>query len=167
MTIDETKKVLSFIWSCFPSAPKLSREDKDRMILSFFRVLYRYSKNDVINAVIDTCKGSKGFAPSVFELEKHIKISAPEYEFLETDREKYLYKKYYLTNVFFEINNPDADQKEIAEFLQIYPDIQTRRDSAYARAEKAYYAANINAASQDIKDIIGVEHGEKISKCLE
>lgn len=160
MTIDETKKVLSFLWSCFPSAPKLSREDKDRMILSFFKVLYRYAQNDVINAVIDTCRGGKCFVPSVFEIEKHVKITLPDIEFISNDRERYLYDKYKYTNVFGEIHtcNDDIQKKEMSEYIDMYPDIQRRRNDAQLEAERLYYSSNEAAASKDIHQFLGVEH---------
>ena len=160
MTIDETKKVLSFLWSCFPSAPRLSREDKDRMIISFFRVLYRYSQIDVINAVIDTCRGTNGFVPSVFDIEKHIRITPPDIEFLSNDRERYLYDKYKYTNVFGEIHtcNDEEEKKELSEYIDMYPDIQRRLNAARLEEERAYYSKNEADASKDIHQYLGVTH---------
>lgn len=69
MNIAQTKQVLSYIWSTHPSAPKYSDEGKTRIIASYFRVLYKYSVNDVLAAVDAVCSDKPTFIPSAYEIE--------------------------------------------------------------------------------------------------
>ena len=161
MTISDTKKVLAFLYSCYPAAPSLAREDKDRMILSFFRVLYKYRTDDVLNAIVECCKDSPKYIPSVFSIESKIKISTPDnIDLLESEREKYLYRKFRFINVFGEIKTCEDSEKraEMIEFLSIFPAIQTHIKQAQASAEQAYYDANASEASNDIKQHLGVTY---------
>ena len=70
MNISQTQQVLSYIWSTHPSAPKYSDDGKTRIIASYFRVLYKYSIDDVLDAVDRVCHESPTFIPSAYEIEK-------------------------------------------------------------------------------------------------
>ena len=70
MNIQQTRQVLSYIWSTHPSAPKFSDDGKTRMIASYFRVLYQYSLEDVMAAVDLACRESPSFIPSAYDIEK-------------------------------------------------------------------------------------------------
>lgn len=169
MTIDETKKVLSFLYSCFPSAPRLARDDKDRMILSFFRVLYKYAQRDVINAIIDTCKKSKGFIPSVYDIAKNIVITpAVDYsDVYQTERERYLDDKYDYVDVYslrtqkrleYDLIGTGAlVLAELDEYIHARDGIKQRRIAAEKAAEIEYYKQNELAAMPDFKRL-GVEY---------
>ncbi|MBQ9396012.1 MAG: hypothetical protein IJU23_10960 [Proteobacteria bacterium] len=89
MNITQTRQVLSYIWSTHPSAPKYTGEDKVRTVAAYFRVLYQYSVEDVMEAVDRICRESPTFIPSAYEIEKrctkHINVEAylpREYEVL-------------------------------------------------------------------------------------
>ena len=69
MNIAQTKQILSYIWSTHPSAPKYSDEGKTRIIASYFRVLYKYSVNDVLAAIDAVCADKPTFIPSAYEIE--------------------------------------------------------------------------------------------------
>lgn len=90
MNIQQTQQVLSYIWSTHPSAPKYSEDGKMRTVAAYFRVLYQYSVEDVLEAVDRICRESPTFIPSAYEIEKrctkHIDVEAylpKEYEVLE------------------------------------------------------------------------------------
>lgn len=178
MTIDETRKILSFLFSAFPSAPRLSREDKDRMIISFFKVLCEYSFNDVLRACIECAKGGRGFIPSVFEIAKNVNIS-PEIAPVDlSERERYLLTKFDGVDVYdlrqkkrleFDLIGSCTAAGEIAEineYIDLKKDIDRRVKSAEVEAIKRYRAFNLERAKPDIIKYLGVEH-EKATTAIE
>lgn len=95
MNIQQTQQVLSYIWSTHPSAPKYSEDGKMRTVAAYFRVLYQYSVEDVLDAVDRVCRESATFIPSAYEIEakctKHADIEAylsSEYELVLERLEK-------------------------------------------------------------------------------
>lgn len=87
MNIAQTQQVLSYIWSTHPSAPKYSDEGKTRIIASYFRVLYKYAVEDVLEAVDRVCHESPTFIPSAYEIEKRCEK--------RVDVERYLTDEYH------------------------------------------------------------------------
>lgn len=94
MNIAQTRQVLTYIWSTHPNAPKLEGDGKTAIIASYFRVLYKYSIDDVLDAVDRVCHES-AFIPSAYEIEakctKHVEIGAylsSEYELVLDRLEK-------------------------------------------------------------------------------
>ena len=69
MNIEQTRQVLTYIWSTHPSAPKLEGDGKTATIASYFRILYKYSIEDVLEAVDRVCRESAAFIPSAYEIE--------------------------------------------------------------------------------------------------
>ena len=95
MNIQQTQQVLSYIWSTHPSAPKYSEDGKVRTVAAYFRVLYQYSVEDVLEAVDRICRESPTFIPSAYEIEakctRHVDIEAylsSEYELVLDRLEK-------------------------------------------------------------------------------
>lgn len=170
MTIDETRKILSFLFSAFPSAPRLSREDKDRMIISFFKVLCEYSFNDVLRACIECAKGCRGFIPSAFEIAKNVKTSITIDLVDLSERERYLLTKFDGVDVYdlrqkkrleYDLIGSCSASKEIDEineFIDLKKDIDKRVKAAEVEAIKQYRAFNLDRAKPDIIKYLGVEH---------
>ena len=69
MNIAQTRQVMAYLWATHPSAPKYTDDDKARTIASYFRVLYKYSVNDVLAAVDAVCADKPTFIPSAYEIE--------------------------------------------------------------------------------------------------
>lgn len=69
MNIAQTRQVMAYLWATHPSAPKYIDDDKARTIASYFRVLYKYSIEDVLEAVDRVCRESATFIPSAYEIE--------------------------------------------------------------------------------------------------
>lgn len=177
MTIDETRKILSFLFSAFPSSPRLSREDKDRMIISFFKILSEYSFNDVLTACIECAKGSNGFIPSAFDIAKNVKITV-NFDVDLSAREKYLLSRYKGVDIY------DLRQKkrleydligsctaageiaEINEYIDIKKDIDGRVKAAEVEAIKRYRASNLERAKPDIIKYLGGDN-EKATTAIE
>ena len=61
MNLSQTRQVLSYLWTTHPSAPKLTDDDKMRSVASYFRVLYRFAIDDVLDAVDKACRKSPSF----------------------------------------------------------------------------------------------------------
>ena len=70
MNIAQTRQVMAYIWATHPSAPKYTDDDKARTVASYFRVLCKYSVDDVMAAVDIICRESPTFIPSAYEIEK-------------------------------------------------------------------------------------------------
>lgn len=178
MTLDETRKILSFLFSAFPSSPKLLREDKDRMIISFFRILYEYSFNDVLRACIECAKGGRGFIPSVFEIAKNVNIS-PEIAPVDlSERERYLLTKFDGVDVYdlrqrkrleYDLIGSCSASKEIDEineYIDLKKDIDNRVKAAEVEAIKRYRAVNLERAKPDLIKYLGVDN-EKATTAIE
>ena len=82
MNIAQTRQVMAYLWATHPSAPKYTDDDKVRTIASYFRVLYGYSLEDVLDAVDRVCKKSPSFIPSAYEIEAACQKSANVEAFL-------------------------------------------------------------------------------------
>ena len=69
MNIAQTRQVMAYLWATHPSAPKYTDDDKARTIASYFRILYKFDINDVLEAVDRVCRESATFIPSAYEIE--------------------------------------------------------------------------------------------------
>lgn len=95
MNIAQTRQVMAYLWATHPSAPKYNDDDKARTIASYFRILYKFDINDVLEAVDRVCRESVTFIPSAYEIEakctRHVEIEAylsSEYELVLERLEK-------------------------------------------------------------------------------
>ena len=71
MTLKETKQLLTMIWSLFPNAPKLTREDKEAMAFAWLAMLWEYSLQDVWKATQVAMSIEQRFVPTAPEVLKH------------------------------------------------------------------------------------------------
>lgn len=80
MNIAQTRQVLTYLWATHPSAGKLDEDSKTAIIASYFRILYRFDINDVLEAVDRVCRESVTFIPSAYEIEakctKHVDVGS-------------------------------------------------------------------------------------------
>ena len=81
MNIAQTRHVMAYIWATHPSAPKYTDDDKVRTVASYFRVLYKYAIDDVMEAVDRFCHESPTFIPSAYEIEAkcHKRVDVERY----------------------------------------------------------------------------------------
>lgn len=156
MSIDETKIVLSYIYSTHINAPKLSKEDKQRVVMSFYRILYKYSMSDVMSSVDVTCASDKGFVPTPYEIEKNIKISIDVSKFLPAEYYKLdaecadlkyenLYRLYYEARAENEVLQTDESQKKMERIkrrIEINEKIAPMYTNAIHEAERHYFSQN-------------------------
>ena len=81
MNLAEMRSVLTYIWSTHPNAPKIDDVSKDLTIQSYFRVLYMYDIQDVLEAVDRTCRESPIYIPSAYQIYKNCErtLNVPAY----------------------------------------------------------------------------------------
>lgn len=107
MNIAQTRQVMAYLWATHPSAPKYNDDDKARTIASYFRILYKFDINDVLEAVDSVCRESATFIPSAYEIEAKCTR--------RVDIEAYLSREYEL--VLERLEKAEARRRE---FKQIY-----------------------------------------------
>ena len=71
MNTRETQQLLSMIWSMFPNAPKLTKDDKTVMVMSWLSLLHEYSVEDVWKAVKRCIDREPRFVPTAPEVMKN------------------------------------------------------------------------------------------------
>lgn len=167
MNIAQTRQVMAYIWATHPSAPKYTDDDKVRTIASYFRVLYGYSLEDVLDAVDRVCKKSPSFIPSAYEIEAACQKSAnieaflpKEYHELDAQYKEFAYCHYQdliLARNEIELAETDADRaKAQARFdgIRARMEIEERMHEIYktalARATEAYDRAQAQLAHNDL-----------------
>lgn len=101
MNLRETQQLLTMLWSLYPNAPKLSKDDKEVMAMAWLTILYEYSLQDVWQAVLKCFEHESRFVPTAPDV---LKRCEKNYHI-----ERYLPAKYYELQ-----NNIDLSSK--AEF---------------------------------------------------
>ena len=87
MNLRETQQLLTMLWSMYPNAPKLTREDKENMAMAWLGLMYEYSLEDVWKAVKMCFEREPRFVPTAPEVLKNCtkdykteRFLPPEYE---------------------------------------------------------------------------------------
>ena len=70
MNLRETQQLLTMLWSMYPNAPKLSREDKEVMAMAWLGLMFEYSLEDVWKAVRRCFEHEPRFVPTAPEVLK-------------------------------------------------------------------------------------------------
>ena len=165
MNLRETQQLLTMLWSMYPNAPKLSRDDKEVMATAWLGLLFEYSLEDVWKAVRQCFEHEPRFLPTAPEVlkrcSKDYKIERylpPEYETLcgkvdlsmraEIDRENL---ERSLLNRQEAKGGLDAEDRELLEGVRkekeiirqidrIWSEASTTARIAYEQAERAKLA---------------------------
>lgn len=157
MNMKETQQLLSMIWSMYPNAPKLSREDKEMMAFAWLGLLYEYSLADVWKAVHRCFASESRFVPTAPEVLRHCtkeyqieRYLPSEYEALRAElREKLGGRSpaevYGLIEMFRKCK-PETDEErrlltDMLDARQILRRLDEIWDIAYATAKNAYASA--------------------------
>lgn len=173
MNINECRQCLSYIYATHPNAPALNADDKTRMVAAYFRVLYKYTLNDVLSAIDRFCQNKPSFIPTAYEIESgivktlDIKRFLPD-EYWQLDKELYQYKAENIYSiqadlrVKYRLATDELEKEKLkAEFenCEKRQEIDKRRAELYSEAEKKaliyYNELCINSAGLE-----GVNHGE-------
>lgn len=167
MNIAQTRQVMAYLWATHPSAPKYSDDDKSRTIASYFRVLYKYSIDDVLDAVDRVCKKSPAFIPSAYEIETacyktpNVEPFLPsEYRELDAQYKEFECSHYpdlILARNRLELAENDAEKAEyqrqfdgIRARMEIEERMHEIHNSALARATEAYDRTQTQMAHNDL-----------------
>ena len=167
MNIAQTRQVMSYLWATHPGAPKYTDDDKARTIASYFRVLYKYSIEDVLDAVDRVCRKSATFIPSAYEIEAacHKRPNvAPflprEYHELDAQYKEFefcYYQDLILARSKLELADTDAEKAEcqrqfdgIRARMEIDERMHEIYNTALARATEAYDRAQAQLAHKDL-----------------
>lgn len=89
--------MLSYIYSTHPNAPALTQDDKTRMVAAYFRILSKYTLQDVLSAVDIYCREKHSFIPTPYEIESKVcrTLDVEQYlpqKYWDLDKELYQYK---------------------------------------------------------------------------
>lgn len=141
MNLAQTCQVLSYLAATHPNFPKYTPEDKQRVAVSYFRILYRFSLPDVLDAVDAACRRARPFLPCVYDIEHEV---APTLHY-----EKYLTAEYYdlerelnelksLSDIELRALNDDDFQSYLADIQSHEVRITNIREKAFELAEYEY-----------------------------
>lgn len=168
MNFQQARQVLSYLWSTHPSAPRIDDNDKARIITSFFRVLYRYSLEDVMDAVDKACRKTPSFLPSAYEIEScctkrpNVDAFLPQ-EYFELDSRYKEYEGCYFNELCraraaraLAQNDDEREQCDtridgIIERINIETQMHDIYERAYVAALEEYERKQAEMASEDLR----------------
>ena len=179
MNLLETRLLLSEAWTLYPSAPRLTPEEKKLTALSWFRTLYEYSYQDARSAFQRAAKKTPRFMPSAFEvLSECVETTIDLDDFLTSEEKKLSTQKFEYTqkfsdNPFIEIaclksardHAEDDDEratltKEIVENIKTYnleQQLFSAREAARRNARSLYHQREIMNAAADFATFCSLE----------
>lgn len=173
MNINECRQCLSYIYSTHPNAPTLTKEDKTRMVAAYFRVLYKYTLNDVLSAIDRFCQDKPSYIPTAYEIESRVVKTLDIERFLpaeywQLDKELYQYKAeniYALQadlRVKYRLSGNEQEKERLKhefEACEKRQENDKRRAELYSEAEQKalIYYNEICIKSAGLE---GVNHGE-------
>lgn len=141
MNLAQTCQVLSYLAATHPNFPKYTPEDKQRVAVSYFRILYRFSLSDVLNAVDAACRKARPFLPCVYDIEHEICKSIDVEKFLTAeyyDLEHELTELKSLSSVEIKAMNDDELYAHIADIRAHESIILKMREKACEQADYEY-----------------------------
>lgn len=166
MNIDQTRQVLSYLWATHPNAPKLTANDKTRTIAAFFRVLYKFTQSDVLNAVDKACERAPSYIPSAYEIAGVCvktcdtdQFLPDEYKALAKENEGNFYREYELRNALNALKQARSEDERAAceekyNTISAWIDRDERMSELFRRAaeaaEKYYDASCMSEARADL-----------------
>ena len=124
MNQKETAQLLSMIWSLYPNAPKITREDKEAMVFSWLCMLHEYSLADVWAGVKECMRKEPRFVPTAPEVMQKCEKSY--------NVERYLPKEY--GELIAGIDQGVTAEANRAQIIRYY-----KKEGAKSTAEKAAY----------------------------
>lgn len=166
MNLRETQQLLTMIWSMYPNAPKLTREDKDVMAVAWLGLMYEYSLEDVWKAVKICIEKEPRFVPTAPEVLRNCtkdyrteRFLPPEYEELCRQVDMTMNghtKRECLLRMLMEEQRErglDDEQKRMLEKIRrekaILREIERMWHEAYSTARIAYEQAERAKLAED------------------
>lgn len=88
MNLRETQQLLTMLWSMYPNAPKLTRDDKEVMATAWLGLMFEYSIEDVWKAVKQCFEHEPRFLPTAPEVLKRCSKDYKIERYLPTEYEE-------------------------------------------------------------------------------
>lgn len=85
MNLVDTQQLLTMLWSLYPNAPKLARDDKIAMSMAWLAVLSDYALEDVWKAAKRCFQKEPRFVPSAPQILSECEKSLPIDQYLATE----------------------------------------------------------------------------------
>lgn len=124
MTLDETRTFLTQLWCAFPSAPRLTEQDRIATVAVWFNILKDFSLRDVWFAADKVIKKNCRFIPSAYEIRCECRAS-PDVEAFITDEYRELeksrngYTHYYSENQYIENSYLQCELEHCTDSMRI------------------------------------------------
>lgn len=129
MNLRETQQILTMLWSLYPNAPKLSKDDKSVMAMAWLAIFYEYNREDVWHAVKRCITDEPRFVPTAPEIlkrcEKTLNIS------------QYLPQEYW--ELMQQVNmsvEADRERRQLLRFMDQNQDMNAEDMVTYARLKE-------------------------------
>ena len=163
MNLNQCRQALTYLWGTHPAAPRFTDADKAITTASYFRVLHKYSLQDVLNAIDKACRENHTFIPSAYEIETKV-VKTTNWEKYITDEYRELNDTYPefagcgMCEIYhfmaLSLDDPDKYKSDI-EKIQARMDIDTKlyqlEREYMAKANVDYDREQCNAAHNDLK----------------
>lgn len=157
MNIRQTGQVLAYIASTHPNYPRYTDEDKQRVVMAYFRLLWPYSINDVMEAVDKASRKSRPYPPGAYDIEAEI---TPHYEtakYLDNAR---------ISALDAQINALEEEQRNCIDVAQ-WRAKQAQIDAYNAQIANMYKAASEEAKNAYQNHELALATPELKSLCME
>ena len=128
MNLRETQQLLTMLWSLYPNAPKLSKDDKSVMAMAWLSVLYEYSRDDVWQAAKICIAAEPRFLPTAPEILKRC--------------EKSLSVEHYLPREYVELTSQidmsieaERERRQLIRIMDQCKDLDAEDKALYAKVK--------------------------------
>lgn len=156
MNLLQTRQVLSYLAATHPNFPKYSPEDRTRVALSYFRLLWRYNVHDVMDAVDRTCRKTRPFVPTLYDIEAEITPSYDVEGFLSDEYYEYEEK---LENLRASSDDYNSYQEWHNAITKCKTEMLLLREVAFHHAEAAYVTRELELSKAD-RQIVDMQEKE-------
>ncbi|MCQ2101453.1 MAG: replicative helicase loader/inhibitor [Fibrobacter sp.] len=154
MNLKETKQLLTMLWSMYPNAPKLSRDDKEVMAMAWVGLMYEFALEDVWKAVKQCFEREPRYIPTAPEVlskctkdYKTERFLPKEYEELEETIDRSWAATLNRENIYKQLSQKDVesmDEEQKSIYNKVVKERETDRrldemwNEAYNTARVAY-----------------------------
>lgn len=165
MNLRETKQLLTMLWSMYPNAPKLSRDDKEVMAMAWVGLMYEFALEDVWKAVKQCFEREPRYIPTAPEVlskctkdYKTERFLPKEYEELEETIDRSWAATVNRESIYKQLSQKDVeslDDEQKSLYNKVVKERETDRrldkmwDEAYNTARVAYEQAERAKLTED------------------
>jgi len=179
MNIEQTRHLLTWLWSKFPNSKALADADKQTTIFAYFDELWQYSLEDVIAAARKALAAQPHFVPSAPEIAHYCTKTI--------DYQKYLPREYaqlekaladaeakYQAFEVYSVNSDILHEFNMHVFCypgNLTPELQKERDELQAKRDAEFSKSEASFAENDrlraACDVISNQMAEMMSQAYD